>query len=74
MCSDPGTALGFIGYAWLTALAFRQGAAWGFVLILFFPLAGIVYIGADTKRKLIPLFLIYAGAIFSCAGMAFLNF
>jgi hypothetical protein len=69
-----GTLLAILGYGWLVAIAFRQGTAWGVTLLLFFPLAGCIYLSTESKKKAGPFSLLLSGGLLSGIAMALLDF
>ena len=40
-----------VTYVWLTAIAFERGPALGLTLVVFFPLAGCIYLWAEANEK-----------------------
>jgi hypothetical protein len=70
-----GAGLGLLSYAWLTAIAFKQAIAWGIVLVLFFPLAGVFYAFFVVGDKSMgPIKLCLVGFVFSVLGLYLMDF
>jgi hypothetical protein len=67
-----GSLLGLLSYAWLTGLAFKRGTWWRVLLITLFPVAGFVYVFAETNKG--PFYLFCVAIVLSCVGGLFLEF
>jgi hypothetical protein len=69
-----GAGLCLASYVWLTALAFRHGTAWGIVLVLFFPIAGLVYALDYKAEKKGPIVVYCFGLSVGLVSMTYIGF